>query len=116
MLEYGHKDGEFIYVYEYIAFLNFISWVKMITLLKFFTGTRIFIHLLEQVVIDIASFLQIFFFSCVMFATTFFLLGMEAVADKLEEKMKEEENKKIERGNMLWFFFYEFMYMGRDVY
>lgn len=30
VLDYSHKNTRFSYVYEYIGFLNFISWMKMI--------------------------------------------------------------------------------------
>ena len=68
------KNSRFRFKTTYLATLNLITWIKSILFLKSFTKTRIFIHLLEQVILEIFAFLQIFLYSTIMFATTFFIL------------------------------------------
>lgn len=70
-----------------MALLNFVSWYKGITLLKYFEATRIFIHLLEQVMVDVVTFLKIFLYAMLMFSSTFFILFMDQVK-------KEESDSK----------------------
>ena len=62
---------------DLLSLLNLVSWYKGITRLKYFEQSRIFIHLLEMVIYDVITFLKIFVYAMLMFASTFFILLMD---------------------------------------
>lgn len=79
--------------------INLITWFKSITFLKFFTKTRIFIHLLKQVMVDIFGFLQICLYSTIMFTSCFFILKVQKIEptpeDVLDESKRPKEGEEV---------------------
>ena len=83
-----YQIGEYELKLDFLMLINLITWFKSIAFLKFFTKTRIFIHLLKQVIVDIFGFLQICLYATIMFSSCFFILQLQKIkptADDIQD-------------------------------
>ena len=79
---------------DFLMLINLITWFKSIQFLKFFTMTRIFIHLLKEVVYEIGGFLQICLYATLMFSTCFFILKIKKLENT--DLYKAENNTETD--------------------
>ena len=79
LLDHLLDNDTFTLKLEYLMLINLVTWFKSITFLKFFTRTRIFIHLLNRVLKEIFGFLEICLYSTLMFSSCFFIIKVQKI-------------------------------------
>lgn len=91
ILDHFLDNDTFTLKLEYLMLINLVTWFKSITFLKFFTRTRIFIHLLSRILKEIKGFLEICLYSTLMFSSCFFIIKVykiEATPEDVFDKSR----------------------------